>query len=179
VRGQGVYLFTGDGRKLLDGISSWWVNIHGHAHPRLNQAIADQAKKIAHVIFAGAIPAWIANLLASALRGAGNVRVVVADARERRPDGETYDRVLVDPPCSGLGTLQARPDLRWRVGQDATAEEKAKLRADLGLDPRRRHAARRAARALARSAAALRAGSISYFTPHTSADDLGCRRRLA
>jgi adenosylmethionine-8-amino-7-oxononanoate aminotransferase len=53
-RGQGVYLFTEDGRKLLDGISSWWVNIHGHAHPRLNLALAEQAKKIAHVIFAGA-----------------------------------------------------------------------------------------------------------------------------
>jgi adenosylmethionine-8-amino-7-oxononanoate aminotransferase len=54
VRGQGVYLYTEDGRKLLDGISSWWVNIHGHAHPRLNQAIADQAKRLEHVIFAGA-----------------------------------------------------------------------------------------------------------------------------
>jgi adenosylmethionine-8-amino-7-oxononanoate aminotransferase len=54
VRGQGVYLFTEDGRKLLDGTSSWWVNIHGHAHPRLNQAIAEQAKKIEQVIFAGA-----------------------------------------------------------------------------------------------------------------------------
>jgi adenosylmethionine-8-amino-7-oxononanoate aminotransferase len=53
-RGQGVYLYTEDGRKLLDGISSWWVNIHGHAHPRLNQALAEQAKKIEHVIFAGA-----------------------------------------------------------------------------------------------------------------------------
>src|SRR2546429_5702870 len=54
VRGQGVYLYTEDGRQLLDGISSWWVNIHGHSHPRLNQAIAEQAKKIEHVIFAGA-----------------------------------------------------------------------------------------------------------------------------
>jgi adenosylmethionine---8-amino-7-oxononanoate aminotransferase len=54
VRGQGVYLYTEDGRKLLDAISSWWVNIHGHAHPRLNQAIADQAKRLEHVIFAGA-----------------------------------------------------------------------------------------------------------------------------
>ncbi len=54
VRGQGVYLYTDDGKKILDGISSWWVNIHGHAHPRLNQALIDQAKKIEHVIFAGA-----------------------------------------------------------------------------------------------------------------------------
>ena len=36
VRGEGVYLYTEDGRRLLDGISSWWVNIHGHSHPKLN-----------------------------------------------------------------------------------------------------------------------------------------------
>src|SRR5436853_4468537 len=54
IRAEGAYLYTEDGRKLLDGISSWWVNIHGHAHPRLNQALAEQAKKIEHVIFAGA-----------------------------------------------------------------------------------------------------------------------------
>jgi adenosylmethionine-8-amino-7-oxononanoate aminotransferase len=53
VRGEGVYLYTEDGRRILDGISSWWVNIHGHAHPRLNQAIADQARELEHVIFAG------------------------------------------------------------------------------------------------------------------------------
>jgi adenosylmethionine-8-amino-7-oxononanoate aminotransferase len=52
VRGEGVYLFTEDGRRLLDGTSSWWVNIHGHAHPRLNEALARQARDIEHVIFA-------------------------------------------------------------------------------------------------------------------------------
>jgi adenosylmethionine-8-amino-7-oxononanoate aminotransferase len=54
VRGEGVYLYTEDGRRVLDGISSWWVNIHGHSHPRLNQALADQAERLEHVIFAGA-----------------------------------------------------------------------------------------------------------------------------
>src|SRR5205085_1950304 len=38
---------------LLDGISSWWVNIHGHSHPRLNRAIAEQAQQLEHVVFAG------------------------------------------------------------------------------------------------------------------------------
>jgi 16S rRNA (cytosine967-C5)-methyltransferase len=42
------------------------------------------------------------------------VRVRTADAREQMA-GESFDRVLVDPPCSGLGTLQARADLRWRA----------------------------------------------------------------
>jgi 16S rRNA (cytosine967-C5)-methyltransferase len=46
---------------------------------------------------------------------AGNVRVELADAALPRPEGPVFDRVLVDPPCSGLGTLQARADLRWRV----------------------------------------------------------------
>jgi 16S rRNA (cytosine967-C5)-methyltransferase len=46
---------------------------------------------------------------------AGSVRVETSDAALPRPEGPVFDRVLVDPPCSGLGTLQARPDLRWRV----------------------------------------------------------------
>jgi adenosylmethionine-8-amino-7-oxononanoate aminotransferase len=53
VRGQGAYLYTADGRRLLDGISSWWVNIHGHSHPRLNLALFEQAQRLEHVIFAG------------------------------------------------------------------------------------------------------------------------------
>jgi 16S rRNA (cytosine967-C5)-methyltransferase len=43
------------------------------------------------------------------------IRVELSDATLPRPRGELFDRVLVDPPCSGLGTLQARADLRWRV----------------------------------------------------------------
>ncbi|MGA2453757.1 MAG: 16S rRNA (cytosine(967)-C(5))-methyltransferase RsmB [Solirubrobacteraceae bacterium] len=53
---------------------------------------------------------------------AGNVTVEVADAELERPEGPAFDRVLVDPPCSGLGTLQARADLRWRVTPAAIAE---------------------------------------------------------
>ena len=50
---SGVYLHTNDGRSILDAISSWWVNLHGHSHPYLAEAIAKQAKKLEHVIFAG------------------------------------------------------------------------------------------------------------------------------
>jgi len=50
---EGVYLTTGDGRKILDAVSSWWVNIHGHANPQLAAAIAKQAGILEHVIFAG------------------------------------------------------------------------------------------------------------------------------
>ena len=52
---------------------------------------------------------------------ARSIRVEIGDARTPRT-GERYDRVLVDPPCSGLGTLQARPDLRWRAGLAAIEE---------------------------------------------------------
>ena len=50
---DGVYLNTTDGRKILDAISSWWVNLHGHSHPYIADAIAKQAEKLEHVIFAG------------------------------------------------------------------------------------------------------------------------------
>ena len=53
VKASGVYLYTEDGRRILDGISSWWVNLHGHAHPKLNAALAAQARELEHVLFAG------------------------------------------------------------------------------------------------------------------------------
>jgi 16S rRNA (cytosine967-C5)-methyltransferase len=58
---------------------------------------------------------------------ATSVEVRTADAR--RPQPETYDRVLVDPPCSDLGTLASRPDARWRKA--GRPEELAKLQAEI------------------------------------------------
>jgi adenosylmethionine---8-amino-7-oxononanoate aminotransferase len=51
--GRGVYLELEDGRQIMDCISSWWVNLHGHGEPKIAEAIAVQAKKLEHVIFAG------------------------------------------------------------------------------------------------------------------------------
>jgi 16S rRNA (cytosine967-C5)-methyltransferase len=56
----------------------------------------------------------------AARMGAGCVEVVTADAAEPRED--RFDRVLVDPPCSDLGTLAARPDVRWRKHPDTPAK---------------------------------------------------------
>lgn len=50
---KGIRLYTEDGREFLDMISSWWVNIHGHAHPTIAAAIAHQAQTLEQVIFAG------------------------------------------------------------------------------------------------------------------------------
>ncbi len=52
-RGEGSYLHLRGGRKILDGISSWWVNTHGHCHPKIVEAVREQAGKLEQVIFAG------------------------------------------------------------------------------------------------------------------------------
>ncbi len=52
-RAEGVWLYTEYGPRILDGISSWWVNIHGHSHPKLNAALTAQARELEHVMFAG------------------------------------------------------------------------------------------------------------------------------
>lgn len=52
-RGEGAWLVGMDGRRVLDGISSWWTNLHGHAEPRIAQAIARQAHALEQVILAG------------------------------------------------------------------------------------------------------------------------------
>lgn len=52
-KAEGVYLHTADGRKIIDAISSWWVNLHGHANPRIASAIAEQGRRLEHVILAG------------------------------------------------------------------------------------------------------------------------------
>jgi adenosylmethionine-8-amino-7-oxononanoate aminotransferase len=52
-RGEGAFLFTDDGRRLLDGISSWWTNLHGHNHPRIMAALRKQTEKLDHVLLAG------------------------------------------------------------------------------------------------------------------------------
>jgi len=53
VRGKGSYLFDENGNSYLDLVSSWWVNLHGHAHPDIAQSIYKQALELEHVIFAG------------------------------------------------------------------------------------------------------------------------------
>jgi 16S rRNA (cytosine967-C5)-methyltransferase len=62
--------------------------------------------------------------------GAANVTVEVGDATHPRHRDERFARVLLDAPCSGLGTLQSHPDQRWRAtpeGVEALAEEQARL----------------------------------------------------
>jgi adenosylmethionine-8-amino-7-oxononanoate aminotransferase len=52
-RGEGVWLYDLDGKRYLDTVSSWWVNLFGHCEPRINAAITDQLGKLEHVMLAG------------------------------------------------------------------------------------------------------------------------------
>src|SRR5215831_6756228 len=52
-RGEGPWLVDYDGRRYLDGVSSWWVNLFGHAHPKINAALRDQLDTLEHAMLAG------------------------------------------------------------------------------------------------------------------------------
>jgi len=53
VKAKGAYLFSEDGRQILDAVSSWWTNSHGHGHPHIGKALSSQFEQLEHVIFAG------------------------------------------------------------------------------------------------------------------------------
>jgi adenosylmethionine---8-amino-7-oxononanoate aminotransferase len=53
VRGEGALLFAEDGKEYIDAVASWWVNLHGHAHPHIAEKVAAQLQTLEHVIFAG------------------------------------------------------------------------------------------------------------------------------
>ena len=66
----GAWLELEDGRKILDAISSWWVNLHGHGHPEIAEAIGAQARELEQVIFAGFTHAPAARLAATLVAAA-------------------------------------------------------------------------------------------------------------
>jgi adenosylmethionine-8-amino-7-oxononanoate aminotransferase len=91
VRGEGAYLIDPDGNRLLDAVSSWWVNLHGHAHPRIAEAVAEQARTLEQVIFAGFTHEPAARLAAELvdILPAGLERVFYSD------DGSTAVEVAI------------------------------------------------------------------------------------
>jgi adenosylmethionine-8-amino-7-oxononanoate aminotransferase len=108
--GEGAALFTQDGRRVIDGISSWWVTTHGHSHPRIMAAIADQAQRLDQIIFAGwthepaeTLAAGLCAIMPEALTrvffsdsGSTSVEVALKMALGFwRNRGEARDRILV------------------------------------------------------------------------------------
>ena len=73
-RAKGVWLYDFDGRRYLDGISSWWVNLFGHCNPRINAALREQLEELEHVILAGFTHRPVVELSErlSALTGGGS-----------------------------------------------------------------------------------------------------------
>lgn len=61
-RGAGAWLYDFDGRRYLDAVSSWWVNLFGHGHPRINAALRDQLDRLEHVLLAGFTHAPVVEL---------------------------------------------------------------------------------------------------------------------
>jgi len=61
-RGEGVWLYDTDGKRYLDAVSSWWVNLFGHANPRINAALRDQLERLEHVMLAGFTHAPVVEL---------------------------------------------------------------------------------------------------------------------
>src|SRR6476646_2942495 len=53
VRGEGAWLFDADGKRYLDAVSSWWVNLFGHGHPHIKAALHAQLDSLDHVMLAG------------------------------------------------------------------------------------------------------------------------------
>ncbi len=107
-RAQGALLHTADGRTVIDAISSWWVTTHGHCHPRIMAAIAEQAQKLDQLIFAG----WThepAETLAATLRAMmpeALTRVFFSDS------GSTSVEVALK---MALGYWAARGEARHRI----------------------------------------------------------------
>lgn len=91
VKAEGLYYYDEKGNKYLDAISSWWVNLHGHSHPYIAQKVAEQLKKLDHVIFDGFTHEKAVELAARILKHLpGNFsRVFYSD------DGSTANEVAI------------------------------------------------------------------------------------
>jgi adenosylmethionine-8-amino-7-oxononanoate aminotransferase len=62
VKGEGAFFIDADGNKLLDSISSWWVNLHGHCHPYISEKVSEQLFQLEHAIFSSFTHAPAVNL---------------------------------------------------------------------------------------------------------------------
>ena len=88
VRAKNASLFDVEGREILDLISSWWTCLHGHSHGELNEALAAQAERLPHIMFAGFTHAPAVELAEALVAGTGNsVSELGAAAESERGNG--------------------------------------------------------------------------------------------
>ena len=110
-RAEGIYLYEKNGRRLIDGIGSWWVSLLGHNHPRLVEALKRQADRLCHCALAG-VAHETSSLLASELAarcGAPYDRVFYSD------DGSTAVEVAIRMAVQ-YWELTGRPEKKRLVG---------------------------------------------------------------
>ena len=95
---RGAWLELADGRRILDGISSWWTCLHGHGHPELVAALAAQARVLDHVLFAGCTHEPAVRLADALVKHAGRLARHGGDALNRvfySDDGSTAVEVAL------------------------------------------------------------------------------------
>ncbi|MCB2044741.1 MAG: adenosylmethionine--8-amino-7-oxononanoate transaminase [Novosphingobium sp.] len=108
LRAEGAALFTADGRRIIDAISSWWVTTHGHCHPRIMAAIREQSERLDQLIFAG----WTHEPAEAVARG---LRAIMPDALTRvffSDSGSTSVEVALK---MALGFWANRGEARQRI----------------------------------------------------------------
>jgi len=114
-KGEGIYLTDKQGKRIIDAISSWWVNIHGHANPVIAAAIYEQAMRLEHVLFAGFThdPAIkLADQLAELLPGGLN-NIFYSD------NGSTAVEVALKLACQYYYNRGVKPRNRFIAFQNA------------------------------------------------------------
>ncbi len=113
VRAEGAWLETKDGRRIFDGISSWWVVTHGHSHPHIVAAIREQAERLDQVIFAN-LTHEPAERLATALLA--RVNGSLAQGQSDSGDGKKNAKALTHVFFSDSGSTSVEVALKMALG---------------------------------------------------------------
>ena len=126
---EGAALFTQDGRRIVDAISSWWVTTHGHRHPRIMAAIAEQAQRLDQIIFAG----WTHQPAEDLARGL--TAIMPAERMMRRFFSKTVGQTTrLAMPLSSSSVMNMTPLAlpgRWRTSTMPAASSHRPSRASM------------------------------------------------
>lgn len=112
---RGVYLELFDGRRVIDGMSSWWAAAHGHSHPRLVAAAHEQIAQMSHVMFGGLTHAPAARLTRNLMELTGGKFQSVFYSDSGSVGVEVAIKMALQYAC-GIGKPERTKMLTWRSG---------------------------------------------------------------